>query len=436
MTKLRRYALGALGAALLAGATVPAGAAPTQSAPDTYAAEAASSALLLSLFGQQLTIGATEADVTSPSSASARGRGALFVTQGFGESEASATAVGQADGSATPTCSPLALPPTVPFAALSSACSSAQAAVTADGSSSSATGQALALSLGGDEVLEPVVAQLPLDEVTGTLLTGLGPLLGQVTPVPPELIADQLSELLGEVLLGEVALLTIEAGEAQSRTSSDADSVDAATAATGATIALLDRGAPAGPILTIEVGESTTSVSRDRASGETAAEFSAIPVTVTVAADVAALLQLPQRTFSVPEGQQVALPLPAPLTSSITLSSGATSEIEGGATAQAAAVDIQLLTGVNGGVRLGLSAGSSSVVGALPVAPAPTAPPTTPPPAPAPAPTPVAPARTSLPRTGAEEQPLQAVALVLLLSAAGIGALVLRSSRRSRSARA
>lgn len=440
MKKLRTYALAAASAALIAGAAVPATGAPAAAGDDTYAAEATATALRLSLFGQELTVGNATADVTSPDSANASGTGALIVTQGFGASEASATGVGSSDGSTTPTCSPLVLPVAVPLLDLSVACSSAIAGVTADGPSSSATGESFDLALSGDQILAPVVDALPLDEVTGTLLGGLGPLLGVLTPVPPELIADQLADLLGDTLVGDVELLSVSAGDAEAHTSADADSVDASTLSTGATIELLDRGSLlGGPILTIEVGESTTTVSRDRASGETTAEYSAIPVRVTVAPDLALLLSLPESTFEVPQGTQVDLPLPAPLTSSIILSGGSTEEIEGGALAEAATVQINLLGGVNGGVQLGLSSGSASVVGqaAAVEPPTPTTAPAAPnPTAPAPGARTPAPARTSLPRTGAEEQPMQLIALVLAVSAAGIGGLVVRSSRRSRTSKA
>lgn len=451
MKTFRTLALAAAGSALIAGATVPASAAPSQAATDTYVAEATSSALHLRLFGQDLTIGAATAAVTSPDAASASADGALILTEAFGGSQASAAGIGSVDGSATPSCSPLVLPQAVPLLDLSAACSSAEAAVTADGPSSVATGKALDLSLSGDPLLQPVVDALPLDEVTGTLLGGLGPLLGAVTPVPPELIADQLSNLLGDTLVGDVSLLRVRAGDAESRTSATADAVEASTRSTGATITLLDRGATlGGPILTIEVGESTTSVSRNRATGETTTEYSAIPVRVSVAPDVAALLMLPESSFEVPEGQAIDLPLPAPLTSSILLSGGSSGEIEDGAQANAATLQIDLLTGLNGGVQLGVSNGSASVQGITQDAPTPdTTTPDTPtdpadPSDPAgpggsagsgPGGSAAAPRRSALPRTGAEEQPMQAVALALAVAAAGAGGLVLRSTRRSRAAR-
>ncbi|QXC60103.1 hypothetical protein KSP35_17315 [Aquihabitans sp. G128] len=335
----------------------------------------------------------------------------------------------------------------MPLLDLSTACSSAEAAVTATGSSSDAEGKALHVSLGGDPLVQPLIDALPIATLTDTLISGLGPLLdplGAALPVPTDVVVDQVTDLLQDAITGDgVSVLTVDAGDAESHTSSDADSVDASTLSTGATIKVLDRGGSTfgtQPILTITAGESTTNVSRNRASGETTAEQTAVPVRVTVADDVALLLQLPSKSFEVPSGQQIDLPLPAPLTSSIKVSGGSTQQLENGASAESATIELNLLTGLNGGVTLALSDGSSSVLGEVAAAPTPTtAPPTTAAPAPAPtapARTPGAPARTSLPRTGTEEQPLQEIALVLGLSAAGIGGLVVRSSRRSRRATA
>ncbi|CAN5451228.1 hypothetical protein BH10ACT1_BH10ACT1_32340 [soil metagenome] len=445
--KLRRIAISTAGVALAAALTVPAAgaapAAPTAAPADTYGAQATASALRLNLFGQQLTVGSGTSDVTSPDSATATGNGALIVTQAFGASKAEASGVGSSQGSDTPVCSPLTLPAAVPLLDLSTACSTAKAAVTAEGSSSSATGQALQLSLGGDPLVQPVLDALPIETITDALIGGLGPLLdplGAALPVPTDVIVDQVTGLLTDALTGDgVSLLTVEAGSAESHTSSDSDSVDASTLATGATIKVLDRGGDTfgtQPVLTIVAGESTTNVSRDRATGETTAEQTAVPVRVTVADDVALLLSLPTKSFEVPSGTTIDLPLPAPLNSSITLSSGSTSQLENGAEAESATIQISLLSGLNGGVQLGLSSGSASVVGEVAqVAPPTTVAPTPTTGAPAPGPNPgsgPAPARTSLPRTGTEEQPLHQVALALALSAAAVGGLVIRSSRRSR----
>lgn len=443
MKMLGRKVTATAGALLLAASFAPtASAAPP--AADTYAAEADASALLVNLFGQQLTVGAANTTVTSPDLATAKGSGALLVSQEFGGSEAAATGAGAADGSATPSCSPLTLPESVPLLDLSAACSSAIAAVTDAGGDATATGQALHLSLGGDPLVQPILDQLPIPVITEALLSGLGGLLDTVLPVPTEEVVDELNTLLNDALTGNgVSLLTVDAGGSESRSTSTADAVSASSVAKGAVIKVVDRGGSTfglQPVLTIEAGTSTTKVTRDRSSGETTAEETAVPLRITVADDIAFLLQLPENTIEVPEGQQVDLPLPAPLTSSIKLSGGSTKELGDGASAESGTVELNLLQGVNGGVRVALSTGSASVVGTK----APTGP-TTPPQGPTttvarpggpPAATPPPAPRTTLPRTGINDDRRQELMIGLLLSAGALGALVVRSSRRSRSARA
>jgi hypothetical protein len=394
---------------------------------DTYKAEATASALRVSIFGQGITIGSATADADSSTKATAAGTGALVVTQSFGASQASATKVGDASGSDTPTCGPITLPTAVPLLDLSSACSSAKAAVTASGPASSASGKSLEISLSGDPALSAIPIDTLTSQITTTLIGALPPLVG-VFPIPPQVIVDQLSQLLNKAITDNgVKLLTIEGGNADASTSADGDSVDATTKADGATIKLLDRsGIGQQPILKVEIGESTTTVSRNRNTGVTTAGETAIPVRVTIAPDVAALLQLPQSSFEAPEGQKVDLPLPAPLTSSITLSGGSTSDIKDGKSAQSGSVDLNLLSGVNGGIQVGLSTGSSAVAGTAAPAVHDTVVTTAPP---------VAAAPTTLPRTGVEERNLWNVAIILGLGALGLGALVVSAARRSRIAK-
>lgn len=399
-------------------------------APDQYEAQAVATALRVSVFGQGVSIGSATTDVDSTPKANAEGKGAFLSTQSFGASSATAASAGQTAGSDTPTCSPLELPAAVPLLDLSAACSTSQAAVTDSGPVANASGRSLTISLSGDPALSAIPIQTITTALTDTLLGGLPPLTG-VFPVPTDVIVDQLGQLLNNAITGNgVKLLTIEGGATAASSSADGASVDASTTSNGATIKLLDRtGLGLAPILTIEVGTSTTNVSRNRASGETTASETAIPVKVTVAPDVAALLQLPQSSFAAPEGQQIDLPLPAPLTSSIKLSGGSTSDIKNGKRAESGSLDLNLLQGLNGGIQVGLSTGSSAVagtVGATVKTETTTAPTTVAAPAPAP---------TSLPRTGVEEHSLLMIALLLALAASGTGALVWSSGRRSRIAK-
>jgi hypothetical protein len=425
MKKLRRIAFVAAGAALAAAVTVPAaGAAPgKQAAADTYSAEAESSALRLVLFGQQISIGASGADIDSPSKAHAKGQGALVVTQSFGATEATADTEGENAGSDTPTCSDLALPPAIPVPiTATSACSTSQAAVTADGPSATATGSAFELSAAGT----PQLAALPIGAVTGQLVGALQPILGQI-PVPAAPVVDQITTLLQDALAGNgVTILRVKAGDSAATSGATDHDVTAGHQATGVTVTVLERdGLNLPPVLTIEAGETTTKVTRDRTTGAVTAEQTAVPARVTVASDIATLLQLPQNSFEVPPGQAIDLPLPPPLQSSITVSAGKTTKGDGTATAESAAVDLNLLQGLpQGGVQLALSAGSAAVAGDIPaVSPTSVA---APPPAVAP---------ESLPRTGVEQGRLTLLALSLALAAVGIGALVVRSGRRSRLSR-
>lgn len=352
---------------MAAAMTVPAaGAAPGQAAADTYEAEAQSSALKLVLFGQQISIGASAADVGSAGLAHAKGEGALVVTQSFGASEATADAPGETAGSDTPTCSDLALPPALPLpVTASAACSTSLAAITNDGPSAQATGAAFELSAAGT----PAIAALPVGAVTGPLVGGLAPILGQI-PVPAQPVVDQITTLLTDALSGNgVTILRVKAGESASVSGATAADVDAGHEATGVTVTVLERdGLGLEPVLTIEAGESTTHVSRNRTTGAATAEQTTAPARVTVASDIATLLQLPQNSFEVPPGQAIDLPLPPPLQSSITVSGGTTEKVDGGATASSGTVDLNLAQGLpNGGVQLALSAGSAAVAGATPV---------------------------------------------------------------------
>lgn len=431
MSRLRRTLLASLavGAATV-GLMPTADAAP---AGDQFEAQSVSSALRISLFGQSLTVGSASSDISSDGTAHAKGEGATVVTQGFGGSEATVTAPGT-DGSTVPVCGPLVLPEAVPALDLSTACSSAIASSDDGGLRADAEGKALELTLAGT----PELAALPITDLSEALLGGLAPLFG-FFPVPGDVVVDQLNTLLEQAITGDgVKVLTVEGGESEARSASTAESVTSTSKANGATIKVIDRSLLGlQPILTIEIGESTTEVVRNRATGETTAAQTAVPVRLTVAPDVAFLLGLPESTFEVPSGQQVDLPLPAPLTSSIKVSGGSTSEIENGMKAESATIELDLLSGINGGIQLGVSAGSSAVAGTVAPAPAPTTVPTTvqerqvdnAPPA-------RTPARTTLPRTGAEQSDLNRTALLLALAATGVGGLVLTASRRSRRAAA
>src|SRR5581483_12082982 len=89
----------------------------------------------------------------------------------------------------------------------------------------------------------------------------------------------------------------------------------------------------------------------DRTTGEATVAFEPSLVKVTLADDIAAVLPpgVPN-PLTVTPGQTVCLPLPDPLQSCITVGNGSQSKLADGTThAEAAAVSLQLLTGLPGG---------------------------------------------------------------------------------------
>jgi hypothetical protein len=402
--------------------------------PDRYAATAESSALKIDVVGQGLTVGSGKSTVSSSPDATATGQGLLLATQSFGASSATASTPGQTAGSATPSCSPLALPAgSIPGITLTTACSTSTAAISDAGPTSKATGQSLTLKAGSGALLDQTGLDALVDQLVDTITTGLAPVLTALPPLPlpsggslgaPVAVDLLKTELLTTLESGN--LLEVTGGDAFAQTSATASTVTATSHSDGAVLSLLDRGtALGGPVLTITIGESSATATRDRASGTSNGTFTAVPVTVKVAPDIAALLGLPTNTFSVPGGQAVDLPLPSPLNSSIILSSGTKAATSDGEQVRSAALELDLAKGLpNGGIVVGLSAGSAAVAGAVATAVEPTS--TTP--------APVVEDKT-LPRTGVNQDQLDFWGFGLLAAAACAALLVVRANKRASGSR-
>jgi hypothetical protein len=149
------------------------------------------------------------------------------------------------------------------------------------------------------------------------------------------------------------------------------DATETATAAAqGAVIKVLPRDSLGlDPVVTINVGAATNTLTIDRHAGTAAVHYDPAIVRVTLAPDIAATLpnSVPNPIEVVP-GQSMCLGLPAPLDSCITVAGG-TSGAENGVThAEATAVSLHLLTGVQDGIRLDLAKTSVQGVGVLDVA--------------------------------------------------------------------
>ncbi|QYG94666.1 hypothetical protein HC251_20995 [Iamia sp. SCSIO 61187] len=413
-------ALAALGVA----SALTLGAVPGSAQEDTVVvprAEAQAATLRVSLFGQQLVIGAVETAASSAPTGSAGGVGALLGPQAFGESSASADADTPTSGSEEPTCGELPLPDIpVPVdisapSGLSPLCSASQASASEGAGTGSAQAQPLTIDVN--------VADLPLPpelgDVTDQVVAPILDLLGQA-PLPVEELG-LLQTALELILDGAVSIVTIESGPTEATSTASGTAASGTATAEGLVVRILD-----GLAATITVGGSTATATYS--DGTLTAQHVAAPVTVEFGAPLVAA-GLPGGPIAVPPGQTVQLPLPPPLDARIVVASGEDEVGETTARSSAAAVRLDLLTGLpeaQGGIVLAASDAAAAVERPAeePVAP-PAAPPADPPAA---APAPPA-SRAALPRTGGEGGWVPVG--VLLGVGAGITVLVLRRTRTS-----
>jgi hypothetical protein len=420
--KHRRLAGLAL-AMVVSGAIVglPAAGAQGAGTADSYGANAGATALDLKVFGTGLTLGLSDASLSSTPEAAGHGLGALTPAGGVTEQTVKATADGQTVGSTDLTCSPLSLPE-VPVLSLSTACSSALATIKGGLPTAESVGQVAKVGVGAGGILDQVPLA-PVQEQVDQIVGALQPLFDTLQGAGLD-VHSVLDDLLTAITDGG-DLVSVELGTSVSNVTSTAQTVVAEANAPAATITLLNRDqlpVPLPPVVTIETGSGAAKVVRDRSTGQATPTFDPALVRVTVADDIAKALSLPTNTVQLAPGQTFCLPLPAPLGDScVVAASGATDKAaDGTITAKAAAVQLDLLKGLpNGGVHFALAEATAGVSGAV-------AQPAAAPAAPA---TPDA-ART-LPRTGGGlPVPAGVVAAMLALAAAGY-ALVRRSSSLS-----
>lgn len=378
-------------------------------------AEAQATALRVSLFGNELVLSGADAESSSAPAAAATGTGALLATTGFGQTSASADAATPTSGSEEPTCSDLSLPAEVPLPVdVITACSASQASVGEGQGTAAAQGQAADIS-----VLSTADSPIPIDEVTDAVVAPILELLGSA-PLPEQL--DQLTLLLELALEGDITVLSVEAGTTDATTTASAGAASATSTAEGATITLLDRSI-LGPVLTITVGRSSATATYD--GTDLSAEHVVAPVSFQFGVDVAAVLGAPTTPIPVPPGQSVDLPLPAPLTSKITVVGGEDEVGDTTARSTAANLRIDLATGLPGGGVVLAAADAAAAVERPPVeAPPPAAVPPVDPPQVAPAAAP-APARQALPRTGGDGRWIS-IGVLLAVGATATGLAVRR----------
>lgn len=360
----RAIAIASLTAIAAAGAVATSPAEAQATVP--YRSSAESTALELSLLGQQLTVGLNEVAVDGTPLATAHALGALLPGLGL-VGEETADIANPGDGQAT--CGPLSLPAALSVLSLSIACGNANAA--ADPKASSLAGVATLAVSATNLLNDTPLSQIPVQQTVDQLLGGLAPVFEVVNQLG--LDAESLvSELLAGITQGG-NVLSVELGPA----TATAGAVDAATLAEGlaqgAVIKVIDRallGLP--PVLTIEVAASGARAEANRATGAVVPVVDPSLVRITVAPDIAALLGLPGE-LEVAPGQELCLPLPAPLESCITVAAGRVLDTaDGGKRAESEGVGLRLLTGLpDGGIVLNLAAAAAEAAAVAPVVPSP-----------------------------------------------------------------
>jgi hypothetical protein len=402
MAHRRAFAAASLTALVAAGVVAATAAAPAGAqAAVPYRALADGTALELSLFGQGLTIGLSEAAVDGTPVATSHAAGALLPGVAFGEETAD---LGN-PGDGQPTCSELVLPSDVPVLDLAVACGNATTTA-APGAASSAGVASLAIS--GTELLNDTpLSAIPVQATIDQLLGALAPVFDGVAELG--LDAESLvSELLAGITQGG-NVVTVELGPSGATAGATDASTTAAGTANGAVIRVIDRSLLSlPPVLTIEVGAAAASATAERATGVASAEIDPALVRVTVAPDIAAASSLPAGPIEVAPGQDLCLPLPDPLASCITAAGGRVVDIEGGGKrAESEGVSLRLLTGLpEGGIVLNLAAAAAEAAAVAPAAPV--------------APPVEAPRAAPLARTGADVPMTLAVGLAVL-GVAGLG---------------
>jgi hypothetical protein len=411
------------GAALVAAVTalaVPARAQTPDATGTTYKASAKATGLDLKVFGQGVTLGLSQTDVTSDPKANATGIG-LVLPDGSNQTEitASSGAEGETTGTPAPgTCGQLTLPDDVPVIDLATACASGTTSIVDGLPASLSTAEVADLDVNAGDVLQQLPFQIKdITDQAQPLVDGLQPLfdgLEQGGFDAESLLSDLLTALNDS---GELMHTKLGPTQAESKAvNGDQNTVLGNAKAQGAVIELLPRTAlDLPPVATIEIGAAANSMTVDRATGAATVNFEPSLVKITLADDVVTALGPVGEPFASPvsiaPGQSQCIPLPPPLESCITVAGGSQSTLEDGTThAEAAGVSLDLFKGLpEGGISLSLA---KTVVEGVAVAPAPPAP---------------APPQEGLARTGGSTN---AALIGGLLAVAVAGYLLTRSSRR------
>jgi hypothetical protein len=261
------------------------------------------------------------------------------------------------------------LPADFPVVDLATACSAASALV-ADGFPTSVGDASVAkIDVNANAVLGQVTG--PLNQPIGDLLNGLVPVFDAVKQGTGVDAQSLLNEIIAAITQnGDLVRITL--GPSKSTSGADALTETAAASAQGAVVKVLPRDLLGlAPVLTIEVGASSNTITVDRNTRKATVDFLPSLVRLTIANDIATSLGLADgaNVIDVPVSLVPTCFLPAPLESCITVASGTTSTDDQGIThAEASGVSLHLLSGVQDGIRLDLAKTNVAGVGALEVA--------------------------------------------------------------------
>ena len=374
--RLRLLAIATLCVAPIAALTSSAGA---TDAPGTYNVTATGAVLTFNALGVLTISGAaSSASAGSGKPSTATGSG-LTLPADSSTSTATESTPG-ASNSPTQVCGPLpAL--SVVVASVGSACGQATASEDSKGNpAATGTGSLPQVTIGsGLSALTAPISSTVSTAVTSllapvqTLLTSVSSTAGAALPTTAGISLNTLISDLEGISLSSVAnLATVNLGTSTSSittsTNSAGDTIETATTSTvGTSIDLLPGLLGGSPLATITVGDNSATTAVDRATGAVTASDVPSDVSVTIAG----------QTINVGEGTG---PTPilagTPLASTIEVGGGSATPGQGSGSAQAGDVELDLLTGVSGGIDLDLVTSQTSADAAA--AAGTTTPPTTP----------------------------------------------------------
>lgn len=349
------------GVAVSTATSVPAGA----DTPEAFAGSASAQALVLKLFGTNLTLGSSNVAADSSPKAHADGAGLALI--------AATTSSADADAVNKTVAPPKACGLSLPIAnilTLALACSQSASGTVNSSPSAVATSNIAALDVGLLNpllnLLQPILSALtPIaDQLIGTVLTTVQSVLQPVLGTTLQQLlgglgldtAKPVSSLL-TALQKATNLVTVHVGDTASSVVTSAGTVIADSIAKGAEIDVLPGiTLTGGPLLSITLGLAHTTSTFNRLTGVSAATFDPAIVTVKLlGAVIPVALTTPLVLFA-----------GTPLESVISLGAGKTTlnKTDGSVSAEASGVGIDLLKGLNGGISLHLAHATSAAAGA------------------------------------------------------------------------